>query len=278
MVGGDSHVVQQPRAYNDVAIPVAQSVGVHMLKTWLSIGVAWGLCFAAQAAEITLLETPVKVTATVNARAEGGFGAQLGVHNGPIAQLVSTVLNVPTQQDAERVLRQQVLWRAPYLFVHSSCGGGRTLRCEGETVFKVNEGAAVRMGDVIGTAPAIYGNGHFMDVYDKLEGSLDLAPELIPRFNIVLDDAGRQFAVNATATWSANAEAARESAEPGSLRQLSQLISRAALARYCNRNGELQTVLNEAKRSLTPAQMRMVTDALSLVVPLQLPRTWRKPY
>lgn len=250
-----------------------------MVRTWLALGVAWALCSAAQAAEIALLETPVKVTATLNARAQGGFGAQVGVHNGPIAQLVSTTLSVPTQQDAERSLRQQVRWRAPYLFVHSSCGGGRSMRCEGETVFKVIDATAVRMGDLIGMTPsAVYDNGRFVDVYDKLEGQWDLAPELTPRFVIVLEDAGRQFAVNAAATWSANAGAWRETFEPGTLQHLSQTISRAALARYCNRQETVQQLLNEAKPSLSAAHLRTVTDALSIVVPMQLPRAWRTPY
>ncbi len=247
--------------------------------------------YATQAAEVALLETPVKVTATLNARAEGGFAAQIGVHNGPIAQLVSTMVLANTQSDAERVLRRQVQWRSPYLFVHSSCGHGRSLRCEGETVFKVIDATATRLGDVIGTAPAVYHQGHFLDVYDKLDGQLELTPELTPRFVIVLDDAGRQFAVNAAATWSGNADAQREHAnlmatasadgtvsEAELSQYVSALVSNAALARYCNRHDELQQLLSSARSVLAVGQLRLVTDALSRVVPLELPKVWRRPY
>jgi hypothetical protein len=245
---------------------------------------------ATQATEIALLETPVKVTATLNVRDEGGYAAQIGVHTGPIAQLVSTTVIAGTQTEAERVLRKQVQWQAPYLFVHSSCGAGRNLRCEGETVFKIVESSATRLGDVIGMAPAVYAQGRFLDVYDKLEGQLDPAQALTPRFVIVLDDAGRQLAANAAATWSANSTAWQEHAarltttsrqqlaEAELSKYLSALISNAALARYCNRNDELQQLLNSAHSVLTVGQLRMMTDTLSKVVPLEAPRAWRKPY
>ncbi len=41
---------------------------------------------ATPAAEVALLDTP-KVTAILDVRDEGGFAAQIGVHDGPIAQL-----------------------------------------------------------------------------------------------------------------------------------------------------------------------------------------------
>jgi hypothetical protein len=244
-----------------------------------------------QAAEIILLDAPIKVTATLNARAEGGYTAQIGVHNGPIAQLVNTAVTANTQPDAELVLRKQVQWHTPYLFVHSSCSYNRSLRCEGETVFKLADASVLRLGDLIGTAPAVYNRGHFLDVYDKLEGQLHLAPGLTPSFVIVLDDVGRQFAVNAAVTWSSNADAWQQRArqlaaahpdmdwpEPELAQYLSALVSNAALARYCNRQDELQKLLNAAQSVLAFGQLRMVTDALSKVVPMELPKAWRKPY
>ncbi len=275
----------------DLKLNHQQVNGGNMSKAVLLSMIMVLAALTTHAAEIALLETPVKVTASLNARDEGGYAAQIGVHNGPIAQLVSTVVSASTQTEAERLLRKQVLWRAPYLFVHSSCGHGRNLRCEGETVFKVAEGAAMRLGDVIGTAPAVYSQGQFLDVYDKLEGQLRVAPELTPRFVIVLDDAGRQFAVNAAATWSGNADTWRVHTgrlavtRPGSTWSESELseylyalVSNAALARYCNRHNELQQLLNDAQRVLSAGQLRTVADALSKVAPLELPRTWRRPY
>jgi hypothetical protein len=264
-----------------------------MLQTraWLVIGASLLAVTGrtASADELALLDTPVKVTATFNALDEGGFAAQIGVHNGPIAQLVHTVLRVDTASNAQRLLRKQVQWRAPYLFVHSSCGGGRSLQCEGEAVFKLVDGTATRLGDVIGTAPAVYAQGDFVDVYDKLEGRLGLTLEPIPSFLIVLDDVNGKLAVNSAATWAGNAATWRIQADqpagtqPGAgntteAPYLAALISNAALARYCNRTDELQELLNNAKTTLNSDQLRMVTDAISKVVPLELPRAWRKPY
>ncbi len=261
---------------------------------WLAITVAlvgsWPYQ-TAQAAELVLMDTPVKVTATVKALDEGGYAAQIGIHNGPIAQLVNTAVRANSQSNAERILRKQVRWQSPYLFVHSSCGGGRNLRCEGETVFKVVETVTVRLGDLIGAAPSVYTKGHFHDVYDKLDGKLGIASELTPRFVLVLDDVNGKWVVNAAATWSGNANAWRTHAdqiantpphkdwsETEWLPYFSALVSNAALARYCNKHDELQAVLNTVTPLLNTDQLRMVTDALSKVVPLELPKAWRTPY
>jgi hypothetical protein len=254
------------------------------------IGFAAWIAVSAQPAEVTLLDTPVKVTATIQARAEGGYAAQIGVHNGPIAQLVSTTTRGGTQAAAESALRKQVQWRAPYLFVHSSCDGN-VWRCEGEVVFRVMDGAVTRLGDLIGTASGVFKNGHFYDHYDKLEQQVPgLSHASSPSFVIVLDEVNGLLQVNAEATWSSNAAAWREHAaiantqpNPDGLnaewqRYFSAVVSNAALARYCNKAGELQQLLNAVNPVLDADQRRLLTDALSKVVPLERPRAWRTPY
>jgi hypothetical protein len=265
-----------------------------MLRTAISLMIAaislTTFSLTAQAEDVTLLTTPAVVAATFNALDEGGYAAQIGVHNGPITQLVHTIVRADSAANVQRALRKQVQWLAPYLFVHSSCGGGRALRCEGEAVFKVVEGTAFRLGDVIGSVPTIYSRGHFVDQYDKLDGQLGAAVLVTPSFTLVLDDAGGKLTVNAAATWDSNVEQRRLHTEllantkpsnaSGELnpQYLTALTSNAALARYCNRNEELQALLDVEKLALTADQFRVVTDALSLVVPLELPKAWRKPY
>jgi hypothetical protein len=260
------------------------------VASWLMIGALAITGHVVLADDLTLLESPVRVTANFNALDEGGYAAQIGVLNGPITQLVHTVVHADAATNVQRVLRKQVQWRAPYLFVHSSCGGGRALRCEGEAVFKVVEGAAIRLGDVIGTAPAIYNQNHFVDVYDKLDDRSSLTLDVVPSFFIVLDDVGDKFSVNASATWlrnaniwQANSDLLANTKPSGTGSEMSPqyftaLIRNAALARYCNRDEQLQALLSVEKLTLTADQMRLVTETLAKVTPLELPRSWRKPY
>jgi hypothetical protein len=244
----------------------------------------------AQADEMNVRDTPIKVTATFNALDEGGYAAEIAVHNGPIANLVHSTLPVNSATKAQRLILKQVQWKAPYLFVHSSCGGGRSLNCEGEAVFKLIDGVATRLGDVIGDGPDVFAHGQFVDVYDKLEGkSGDIEPT--PNFVLVLDDDNGRLVVNAYATWQRNDslwnKANQQLAAPlmGKLgigsehpHLNSALISGAALARYCNQDAELQVLLDKASKSLSADELRVVTDVISKVIPSELPKTWRKPY
>jgi hypothetical protein len=245
---------------------------------------------AAQADEMNVRDQPIKVSASFEALAEGGYAAQIAVHNGPIASLVHSVLDVGSPAKAQRLMLKQVQWKAPYLFVHSSCGGKRELNCEGEAVFKLTNGVATRLGDVIGDGPGVFANGQFRDVYDKLEGKLGTTIEPTPSFVLVLDDDNGRLVVNAAATWERNdglwnrGSQLHMSRVDNFIRSQesphldSALISSAALARYCNQDTELQALLDNAGKTLSADELRVLTDAVSKVVPLELPKAWRKPY
>lgn len=248
---------------------------------------------AAAATQLNLLEEPIKVTASVNAADIGSFvSAQIGVHNGPITQLVSTSVHGKSLVEVEKVLKEQVTWHAPYLLVHSSCGGGNAWRCEGEAVFKVMNDSVARLGDLIGDASAVYRGGHFHDTYDKLENHVDgLSHASSPTFGIVLDDIDSILTVNATATWTDNADAWRKRAvyladhhpdrswsDADWEDYFSALMNSAVLARYCNRSEELQQLTKAVEPELDAYHRRAFTDALSKVVPLEKPKAWRKPY
>jgi hypothetical protein len=59
---------------------------------------------------------------------------------------------------------------------------------------------------------------------------------------------------------------------------LNVIINNAALARYCNRTDVLQQLLDNVRLKLNIEQRRVLTDAISKVVPLELPKMWRKAY
>lgn len=259
--------------------------------SWLLSAAPIFLALAIQAVhadEMNVRDTPIKVTASFDALAEGGYAAQIAIHNGPITNLVHSTLQVNSPAKAQRLILKQVQWRAPYLFVHSSCGGGRSLNCEGEAVFKLISGVATRLGDVIGDGPEVFARGRFVDVYDKLDGKPG-AIEPIPSFALILDDDNGRLVVNAAATWERNESIWSRSSQQLTVRpndfnrsqqapRLDVLISSAALARYCNQEAELQALLDKAAKILSTDELRTVTDTLAKVVPLELPKAWRKPY
>jgi len=244
----------------------------------------------AQAADITLLSSPVEVTATIQAEGNDVFAAQIGVHNGPIAQLVGTVVRGNNAAALENALRKQLQWRSPYLFVHSSCDGGNAWNCDGEVVFKIANGNVLRLGDLIGIG--VFKSGHFYDVYDKLENQVTgLSHAASPSFVLVLDDVDAALKVNADLTWSNNATLWRERADKIAAAHpkrewldadwepyFSAVVSNAALARYCNKSEPLQQLLSAVNPVLDAEHRRLLSDALSKVVPLEAPRAWRKPY
>jgi len=248
-----------------------------------------GIELTANAESLTLLSDPIKVTAEVDT--SGSYAsAQIGIHNGPITQLVNTNVQANSLAAIERTLKRQITWRDPYLLVHSSCGSGNALRCESETVFKKTDNAVIRLGDLVGTATAVYRNGRFYDVYDKLENQVDgLSHTPSPSFKIVLDDVDSSLIVNAAATWSSNANAwAQHTAElaaahpeqswgePEWESYFYAVVNNAVLARYCQQNEELQQLLKTVEPKLDTYHRRALTDALSKVVPLEKPKAWRK--
>lgn len=251
------------------------------------------LC-AASTTQLTLLNEPIKVTGDFDTADIGNYvPVQIGVHNGPIAQLVTTSVIGKTASEVERTLKQQVAWHAPYLFVHASCGGGNAWRCEGEVAFKVTGTTITRLGDLIGgDTKDVYHDGYFFDVYDKLEAAVDgLSHATSPVFKIALDDVNGALSVNPELTWTSNANEWRKRAEfiatthPNKDWQEAQwedyfsaIVNNAALARYCNRRAELQSLLKTSEAELDAYRRRALADALSRVVPLEKPKAWRKPY
>jgi len=253
-------------------------------KLWLA-----GFCFIgvsaaiARADDIVLMESPVKVTATLHPLLEGGTEARIAVHNGPVAQLVSSTLNGASSTNAGSVLRKQISWRDPYLLVHSSCSINSVRRCGGDVVFKVTDGKVIRLGDFLVTDNPTLINGRFYDSYDKLGEPVD--------FTIVMTDVDDALQVEPVWTWSANSAVwkirsahiasvhpARDWSDAEWDKYFAAVLNNAALARYCNQGDELQSLLDTVSSQLDVDHRRMLTDALSKVIPLEKPKAWRQSY
>jgi hypothetical protein len=254
-------------------------------KLWLT-----GFCFislscaAVARADIELTDTPIKITASLHTvEEESGLEASIAVHNGPIAQLVNTTISGMTDANAATLLRKQISWRDPYLFVRSSCNANSVRRCGGDVVFKVFDNKVIRMGDFIGTDSPVYANGRFYDGYDKLGERVD--------FTIVMRDVNDALQVEPELTWSANAAVwrirsahiasvhpARDWSDAEWEKYFDAVLNNAALARYCNQSDQLQSLLDMINLSLDTDHRRMLTDALSKVIPLEKPKAWRKAY
>ena len=245
-----------------------------------------GLLFTitpVHADDLLLMESPVKVTATLHPLDEGGSEARIAVHNGPIAQLVNTTLSDLTTANAASLLRRQLSWQAPYLIVHSSCNINTVRRCGGDVVFKVMDGAILRLGDFVVTENPIYSVGKFYDDYDKLGEAI--------AFTLVLVDSHDVLQVDADATWASNAAVWKirsthiASVQPAHdwndaewEKYFDAVMNNAALARYCNRTEELQQLLDTANPLLDADHRRLLADNLSKVVPLEKPKAWRKMF
>ncbi len=255
-------------------------------KLWLIPVVLAGLFPAidmANADEIVLTDTPVKITATLQAQEEGSIDARIAVHNGPLAQLVGTTLTGVTLDNAGNALRHQLKWNAPYLLVHSSCNINSARPCEGNVVFKIVKNKVVRLGDFVMTgSPTLDGN-RFYDGYDKLGEQAD--------FTIVMVEVNDALQINADATWAYNAanqkiyatriaseQPARDWNDGEWDKYFDAVVNNAALARYCNRSEELQQLLDAVNPLLDAEHKRMLTDTLSKVVPLEMPKAWRNPF
>jgi len=245
---------------------------------------------AADQTELTLLSKPVAVTATLARADSGDFMARISVHSGPIAHVVNTFVagESSTTAVAEQKLRQFVQMRGPYVLVSELCFGN-AWRCNSVAVFKAAGDVIKRMGDFIGNLDGVVHDGHLYDVYDKLEQNVDgVSHAASPVFTVVLDDDNNALLVNAMQTWQVNQPMWNSNADllatlkPGNNwlpadweRYLSALVTNAALARYCQRQGELQSLLAETESRLDVLHRRALTDALSKVIPLEVPKAWR---
>ncbi len=233
-----------------------------------------------------LLDAPVAVVAVLT---EGGDGADtfaIQVGGDPDCVLTSSLIAVGDLDEAVAVLRRGVRVRGGFLFIRTECGGGNAWNCETESVFALADGRATYLGDVVsggrdevGTAG---GDSLFTSRYDRLEGNRLTSHADAPGFLVYSRPGDGRLVPDLDHTWLANRgpdrlEALRRSAadlpgdRDGGRRLGVEVLSVAALARYCGRDQALAEARILAARVLPPAMAGNVDALLDQVIPGESP-------
>ena len=237
----------------------------------------------------TILTRPVTVTATLTQsvpptrREMAAYTFRLDVDH---RFSVDTFLIARSgYDDALAYLRRTIVWREPYLFVRSECGGGTISSCDEEVVFRRSARGLTWLGTfIVGdrvVEPArSYRDGFFIDYFDRLDETdgLALSDAGRPRFEIRLRDENGHLRVDINETWRANRNdyektvAELPGSPDGRLRRFAQAV---AIAAYCGRSERVDALLLRAHRFLDRDDYAAVRLIARLVVPGALPSSWR---
>lgn len=228
-----------------------------------------------------LTETPVRITLTVEPGDDGDVAV---FHIGDD--------RVKTLHFASHDYRSDVVWTKPYLHVRS-VSGGNCWDCSGEAIFKVDGGTVHRLGDLnddfpVERVPSL-APGHFVTGYSKLELQAGFCHACSPFFMVNVADKDGKLEVDAEATWLLNSalwiqvaglipQAAPakddEAYAEWSLETFRELVSAAALARYCGREQQLTSLQALWTPFLDEESRSQMTEALELVKPLEPVSAW----
>jgi len=249
---------------------------------------------AAGAQDVTLLSQPVSVTARSESQPGDParyFPFTLTVSRGGQAFAFKTlIVAVADQEDAIEVLRRTIGWKDRYLFVREECGGGNTWRCDVDQVFAFRGDRLVHLGEQIGGSRsqgpgALFRNGYFVDMYDRLETNALTTHAGAPSFAIYMKDTNERLTVDLDRTWKegragyernrkelARIGSNRSMDSPGrSETQTSLLLDNAALARYCLKNEPLEQTMREAQRLIAPERLATLQSIVRQISPGELP-------
>jgi hypothetical protein len=265
-------------------------------RRWLVAALACAAATArvACAQDTTILAQPVSVIARSDSQPADPpryFPFTLTVARGDQSFAYRTlIVAVADEDEAIGVLRQTIGWKDNHLFVREECGGGNMWRCDVDHVFALRGGRLVPLGEEIGGSRsqgpgALYRNGYFVDMYDRLENNSLTTHAGAPSFALYLKESGGALAVDLDRTWKegragyernrkeiARIEANR-AIDPRARDETlaSLLLHNAALAAYCGRKAELEQTMRDAQR-LLPAERRAAFEAVvRQVQPGELP-------
>lgn len=267
-------------------------MNLRLLLAGLVLALAGGGCGSREPAELVILTDPLQVTATAAADTgeEGSF--LLEITQGANHWEVPTRLG-PTW-DARRSspenltarLRQLTAWKPPYLFLREENGGGNGWRADVDHVFKVVSNQVVRIGTVsarFGPPGSQWEDGHFVDLYDRLEFTLLTSHANAPGFTLVMNERDGKFVVDTRATWLRGQSRFKEARQ--ALEKLAQAPQRPdspaarreanspallclALTTYCNRIEEYRSCLELAKSAL--GNLEDLINEVESIVPGEL--------
>ena len=182
-------------------------------------------------------------------------------------------------------LRKLTRWQDGFLFVPSACGTGNAWRCRTDFVFAVRNGDLICIGNLAPYKESeghwlTYENGLFYDVYDGLELNELVSHAESPLFGMVMTEQSGRFVADLDRTWELNKnyydrcladinqylEGGGGASEPYR-GVVSSLLHNAALARYCDREKELDKSLSQAKCMLSAQDFDVFRGLAYSVVP-----------
>ncbi len=184
-------------------------------------------------------------------------------------ELVSALTGQENLKTVTQRLNKTIGWKGPYLFIRSDCGGGHSLRCNKDYVFKLSGKRLIKIGEtavwetIPGGEESIgpgYQHGYFLDIWDGLENNDLTSWAEGPFIKISLQDHDDKLVMNKDQTWKLNLRQYRENEielrrhaklnEKSSLKMFElnpRLLFNAALARLTERKKDYQETLDLAK-------------------------------
>jgi hypothetical protein len=178
-------------------------------------------------------------------------------------------------EDPHAHIRELTVWKDGFLFVRYEGGGGNAWRHDFDYVFTVRDGELICLGSVL-----LYEHSQFYDVYDGLELNALTSHAAAPHFEVVMTEQNGALVANLDTTWALNktdhdrcvAEIDKylQSGEREPERDhevTSCLLGNAILARYCDRQTELEKVLSQTKRILSAKDFDTFHGSVYSVVP-----------
>jgi hypothetical protein len=243
--------------------------------------------FAASPPPRLLTDQPVPVTLTVEQTPEGE-NAVFHIGGDDPAARVKTLYNPDLAQD----FGSHLTWTPPYLLVRS-VSGGNCWDCTGVAIFKIENGTVRRLGDINTDFSPEFAPpaapGHFITGYSKLEIQTGFCHACAPFFLVGLADRGTSLEIDGEGTWALNRELWQrvantppevppENDEDASWQWRDEgfrdLVSAAALARFCGREQDLATLQARWATVLDQDARDRMAEALATVKPLEPVTAW----
>lgn len=216
------------------------------------------------------------------------FGLSVEHANDRFGGIFTAIMWVRDRNEAILRLKKTIGWKGDYLFVSSECGGN-AVRCNHNHVFAIRKERLLYIGEACGglddwreEVGPCYEGGYFTDLYfvhNVLTG-------YAPGFRVFMRENDGHFQVDLTRTWQGNramfdknaAKIQRLMAKAADNEYfiLNELLTNAALAKYCRRKVELQKMIRVAQATLGKETLQTFMDILSEVVPGELPKPFEQ--
>jgi hypothetical protein len=231
------------------------------------------------------MQKPVKVIAKdINGSDTDHYQLELSIeYESDRFKFKTDMRQTPSFQEAIESQRMSTRWKGPYLLVGWERGGGNASRGNLDTVFMLNKGKLLYLGEVDADS---FESEAFKDWYNKFESNKLTSHAESPVIRLVLEEKGKGLVVNLEKTWRENQK--RFDHERAIIQELlnnkklnreslinkiaASLLFNAVLSKYCNRQADLDSIIKITKEVLDARNSKISNDILSLVIPGELPK------